>query len=60
MTVPVFFADTKMDVTVLAFKRRAGALPMAEWLSLWAPLGWPGVSPVQILGTDMAPLIRPR
>ena len=28
-----------------------GASPMAEWLSLCAPLRWPRVSPVRILGT---------
>ena len=32
---------------------------MAEWLSSHAPLRRPRVSPVQILDTDMAPLIRP-
>ena len=36
-----------------------GAGPVAEWLSSHAPLWWPRVSPVQILGADMAPLIRP-
>ena len=29
---------------------------MAEWLGFHALLWQPGVSPVQILGTDMAPL----
>ena len=37
-----------------------GAGPMTEWLSLQAPLQWPRVSLVQILGADMAPLVRPR
>ena len=33
---------------------------MAEWLSSCALLPWqPGVSPVRILGTDVAPLIKP-
>ena len=32
---------------------------MAEWLSSHTLLQWPRVSPVQILGTDMAPLIKP-
>ena len=41
-------------------KRNAGAGPMAEWLSSHAPLWQPRVLPVQILGVDMAPLIRPR
>ena len=36
-----------------------GAGPVAEWLSSRAPLPWPGVSPVQVLGADMAPLIQP-
>ena len=33
--------------------------PMPEWLSSCALLQWPRVSPVWILGADMAPLIRP-
>ena len=36
-----------------------GADPMAEWLSSHALLQWPRVSLVQILGVDMAPLIKP-
>ena len=36
-----------------------GASPEAEWLSLHAPLQQPRVSPVQILGTDLALLIKP-
>ena len=36
-----------------------GAGPLAEWLSSYTPLWWPRVSPVRILGVDMAPLIRP-
>ena len=35
-----------------------GAGPVAEWLSSCTPLLWPRVSLVQILGADMAPLIR--
>ena len=31
---------------------------MAEWLSSCAPLPWPRVLPVWMLGTDMAPLVR--
>ncbi len=31
-----------------------GPSPMAKWLSSCAPLQWPRVSPVRILGTDMA------
>ena len=34
--------------------------PVAERLSWRAPLQWPGVSLVWILGVDMAPLVRPR
>ena len=37
----------------------SGAGPTAERLSSRAPLQRLKVSPVQILGTDMAPLIRP-
>ena len=36
-----------------------GAGPVAEWLSLCALLWQPRVSQIQILGADMAPLIRP-
>ena len=36
-----------------------GAGPVAEWLSSHAPLWWPGVLLVWILGPDMTPLIRP-
>ena len=33
--------------------------PVAKWLSSWAPLRWPRISLVRILGTDMAWLIKP-
>ena len=33
--------------------------PVAEWLGSCALLQWPRVSPVQILGVDLALLIRP-
>ena len=33
---------------------------MAEWVSSPALLRWPRVLPVQILGMDLAPLVRPR
>ena len=36
-----------------------GAGPVAEWLSSCTPLQWARVSPVQILGEDMAPLVKP-
>uniref|UniRef100_A0A9L0IEY9 Proteasome subunit beta type-4 n=1 Tax=Equus asinus TaxID=9793 RepID=A0A9L0IEY9_EQUAS len=36
-----------------------GPAPMAEWLSSCAALQRPRVSLVQILGADMAPLIKP-
>ena len=41
-------------------KVNLGAGPMAEWLSLRAPLRRPRVLLVRILGVDMAPLVRPR
>ena len=41
-------------------KCQLGASPVAKWLSSRAPLQWPRVSPVRILGADTAPLIRPR
>ena len=34
--------------------------PVAEWLSLRAPILRPRVLPVRILGADTAPLIKPR
>ena len=37
-----------------------GASPVTKWLSSRTPLQPPRVSPVRILGADMAPLIRPR
>ena len=37
-----------------------GASPLAKWLSSHAPRQRPRVSLVQILGADMAPLVRPR
>ena len=39
--------------------RNQGAGPVAEWLSSRAPFQQPRVLLVQILGTNMAPLIRP-
>ena len=47
-------AMKKLDVRK---KKRAG--PVAECLSLHAPLRRPKVSLVQILGADMAPLNKP-
>ena len=41
------------------FKLKLGAGPVAKWLTSRAPLRRPRVSPVRILGMDMAPLIRP-
>ena len=38
---------------------RGGAGPLSEWLSSRAPLWQPRVLLVQILGTDLAPLIKP-
>ena len=40
-------------------ENECGAGPMAEWLSSHGPLRRPRVSPVRILGVDMAPLVRP-
>ena len=42
-----------------SIKAGIGASVVAEWLSLCALLRWPRVSPVWILGADMAPLIGP-
>ena len=41
-------------------KKDIGAGPMAKWLSSRTPLWQPRVSPVRILGMDMAPLVRSR
>ena len=49
----------KDDMSGAILNQRRGKGPMAEWLSLLAPLLWPRVSPLQILGADMAPPIRP-
>ena len=51
----------KKDNVVLPFKSgiSTGAGPVAEWLSSRTPLRGPRVSPLQILGVAMAPLIRP-
>ena len=39
--------------------KQDGAGPMAKWLSSHTVLQRPGVSPVQILGVDLPPLIKP-
>ena len=54
--------QTKHPTTLLKInfiKDARGAGPGAEWLSSHAPLWQPGVLTVQILGADMAPLVRP-
>ena len=43
----------------LSKQTKQGAGPMAEWLSSHALLRQPRVLSVRILGTDMAPLIKP-
>ena len=48
-----------VDVQSKKKNKDGGAGPEAEWLSLHALLRQPRVSPVQTLGTDMAPLIKP-
>ena len=42
-----------------ALKLYLRASPMAEWLSSHTLLQWPRVWPVQILGMDLAQLIKP-
>ena len=49
--------STKQDKMIN--KRCQGASAVAEWLSLHAPLRWPRVLSVRILGMDMAPLVKP-
>ena len=51
----------QFSVIILRLNRRVtvGAGPVAEWVSSRTLLQWPRVSPVQILGMDMTPLIRP-
>ena len=48
-----------LSLVVLVKMISSGAGPVAEWLSSCTPLRRPRVSLVRILGTDMAPLIRP-
>ena len=45
------------SIKLLKNSNELGAGSTAEWLSSRAPLWWPRV---QIVGTDMAPLVRPR
>ena len=45
--------------TILEFRVCGRSRPLAEWLSSRTLLRQPRVSLVQILGMDMAPLIRP-
>ena len=47
-------------ITIVEIKITIGASPVAEWLNSCALLWQPRVSLVQILGMDMARLIRPR
>ena len=55
-----FHADSESSHPVcLGQKMPTGAVLMAKWLSFCAPLQWPRVLWVQILGTDLAPLIKP-
>ena len=42
------------------FKNLPGADPVAKWLGSCTLLRWPRVSPVWILGVDLARLIKPR
>ena len=49
---------THIPISQVKKKDYSGA-GMAEWLSSQAPLQWPRVSLVGILGVDVAPLIRP-
>ena len=51
------FYETNQEMINKEF--RIGAGPMAEWLSSCAPLQWPRVLLVGILGADRAPLIKP-
>ena len=57
----LFTINKTFLVVVLEFKIYFlnGAGPMDKWLSLCTPLQLPRVSPVQILGADMALLIKP-
>ena len=58
--VSLTFEKSPVQFSILTdLKRKIGASPVAEWLSSHAPVRWPRVLLVQILGADMAPLIRP-
>ena len=49
--------DVEYERKISQEQQGFGASPGAECLSLHAPLWWPRVSPVRILGADTAPLI---
>ena len=50
---------TILDNKEIVLDRQGRGQPVTKWLSLHTPLQPPRVSLVRILGTDMAPLIRP-
>ena len=56
---PWFYLVADKSPLVTSKNSPEWAGPMANWLSLSAPLRQPRVSPVQTLGADMAPLIKP-
>ena len=58
---PCYPAVSLLDIRTREIKNNCshGVSPVAEWLSFCALLRWLRVSLVQILGTDMAPLIKP-
>lgn len=55
----ISFTEDLMDADMDNVKSFPGAGPVAEWLHSCAPLRWARISPVQILGGDMAPLSKP-
>ena len=57
--MPKLYTPGNRQVSILLKDMDVGAGPVAEWLSSRTPLRWPRVSPVRILGADMAPLIKP-
>ena len=57
---PILILHTTYNDGHMFFKKNTSAAgPVAEWLSLRAPLQWSRFLPVQILGADTALLIRP-
>ena len=51
--------DSNISLKLPTLLKNLSGQPVAEWLSSCPPLWWPRVSPVRILGVDVALLIKP-